>query len=134
MTDQVPSKDLVARLRKEAQAGGHGDFATFLSQCADALERTAPEPMERLQRPFTPDEAKAYKAFVNEHFESPHCSTCACGLTPEPAAAHVDWLGLALELEAQAKRVESQTVERAMVAGARGLRLMGAAQPPGDHS
>lgn len=49
---------------------------------------------------------------------------------PEPAGAHVDWLGLALELETQAKRVESQTVERAMVAGAHGLRLMGAAQPP----
>lgn len=37
----------------------------------------------------------------------------------------VDWLGLALDLEAQARRVESQTVERAMLAAAHGLRLMG---------
>jgi hypothetical protein len=37
----------------------------------------------------------------------------------------VDWLGLALELEAQAERVESQTARRAMLAGAHGLRLMG---------
>jgi hypothetical protein len=43
----------------------------------------------------------------------------------KPVATGVDWLGLALDLEAQAKRVESQTVERAMLAGARGLRLMG---------
>jgi hypothetical protein len=39
--------------------------------------------------------------------------------------ARVDWLGLALDLEAQAKRVESQTTERVMLAAARGLRLMG---------
>lgn len=37
----------------------------------------------------------------------------------------VDWKGLALELDAQAKRVSSQTTERAMVAAAHGLRLMG---------
>jgi hypothetical protein len=37
----------------------------------------------------------------------------------------VDWLGLALDLEAQAKHVESQTVERAMTAAACGLRMMG---------
>lgn len=53
--------------------------------------------------------------------------------TPQPArapldsASAVDWLGRALDLEAQAKRVESQTVERAMLAGAHALRLMGAA-------
>jgi hypothetical protein len=41
------------------------------------------------------------------------------------ASLTVDWLGRALDLEAQAKRVESQTVERAMLAGARALRLMG---------
>jgi hypothetical protein len=51
----------------------------------------------------------------------------------EPAGGQVDWLGLALELESQAKRVESQTVERAMLAAAHGLRLMGAAQPPRDE-
>lgn len=45
--------------------------------------------------------------------------------TDAPAAGGVDWLGLALDLEAQAKRVESQTVERAMLAAAHGLRLMG---------
>jgi hypothetical protein len=38
----------------------------------------------------------------------------------------VDWLGLALDLEQQAKRVESQTAQRAMLAGANGLRLMAA--------
>lgn len=37
----------------------------------------------------------------------------------------VDWLGMALELEAQAKRVESKTAMRAMYSAARGLRLMG---------
>lgn len=46
--------------------------------------------------------------------------------------SNVDWLGLAMELEAQAKRVESQTVERAMLAGAHGLRLMGA-ESTGDQ-
>lgn len=51
----------------------------------------------------------------------------------EPASAPVDWLGLALDLEAQAKRVESQTVERSMTAAAHGLRLMGAAQPPASE-
>ena len=39
---------------------------------------------------------------------------------------NVDWVGLALDLEEQAKRVESQTAQRAMLAGANGLRLMGA--------
>lgn len=39
----------------------------------------------------------------------------------------VDCIGLALELEAQAKRVESQTVERAMLAAANGLRNIEAA-------
>ena len=43
-----------------------------------------------------------------------------------PRPRQVDWLGLALDLEQQAKRVESQTAERAMIAGAHGLRLMGA--------
>jgi hypothetical protein len=38
----------------------------------------------------------------------------------------VDWLGAALDLEAQATRVDSQTVERAMKAGAHRLRLLGA--------
>jgi hypothetical protein len=38
-------------------------------------------------------------------------------------ARQIDFLGLALELETQAKRVESQSVERAMSAAARGLRL-----------
>lgn len=39
--------------------------------------------------------------------------------------SNVDWLGLALELESQAKRATSQSMQRAMEAGARGLRLMG---------
>lgn len=38
----------------------------------------------------------------------------------------VDCIGLALDLEAQAKRVESQTVERAMLAAANGLRIIAA--------
>lgn len=54
--------------------------------------------------------------------------TGSAGSNPAAVAPpSVDWLGLALDLEAQAKRVESQTVERAMLAGAHGLRLMGAA-------
>jgi hypothetical protein len=36
----------------------------------------------------------------------------------------VDCIGLALDLEVQAKRVESQTVERAMLAAANGLRII----------
>jgi hypothetical protein len=52
--------------------------------------------------------------------------------TSAPAAnaavqAQVDWIGLALDLEQQAKRVESQTTERAMLAAAHGLRLIGPA-------
>ncbi|WP_334166287.1 NUMOD4 motif-containing HNH endonuclease [Achromobacter mucicolens] len=38
-------------------------------------------------------------------------------------ADNTDYIGLALELESAAKRVESQTVQRAMEAGAHGLRL-----------
>ena len=45
----------------------------------------------------------------------------------QPVAGAVDWLGLALELEWQAKSVESGGAERAMKSGAHGLRLMGAA-------
>lgn len=41
--------------------------------------------------------------------------------------AAVDWAGLALDLEQQAKRVESKTAKRVMNAAAHGLRLMGAA-------
>ena len=36
----------------------------------------------------------------------------------------VDCIGLALDLEAQAKRVESQTVQRTMLAAANGLRII----------
>jgi hypothetical protein len=50
-----------------------------------------------------------------------------CAPTSAAPAAGVDWLGLALDLEAQARRVQSQTAERAMLAAAHGLRLMGAA-------
>ena len=39
----------------------------------------------------------------------------------------VDCIGLALDLETQSKRVESQTVERAMIAAANGLRIIEAA-------
>jgi hypothetical protein len=47
--------------------------------------------------------------------------------TPQPQrkwVGTVDCIGLALDLEAQAKRVESQTVERAMLAAANGLRII----------
>ena len=47
----------------------------------------------------------------------------------QQARADVDWRGLALDLEARAKTVESQTTERAMLAAAHGLRLMGSAPP-----
>lgn len=43
----------------------------------------------------------------------------------------VDYIGLALELDTQAKRVESNTARRAMEAAANGLRLMGAALTQG---
>lgn len=46
----------------------------------------------------------------------------------EPAGG-VDCIGLALDLESTAKKVESQTAQRAMEAGAHGLRLL--AQPAG---
>jgi len=39
----------------------------------------------------------------------------------------VDCIGFALDLETQSKRVESQTVERAMIAAANGLRIIEAA-------
>jgi len=50
-------------------------------------------------------------------------------LLDKPAAQRqwvgtVDCIGLALDLEVQAKRVKSQTVERAMLAAANGLRII----------
>lgn len=49
-----------------------------------------------------------------------------------PAEAHggVDCIGLALDLEARAKTVESQNTERAMKAAAHGLRLLAAKPQP----
>lgn len=47
----------------------------------------------------------------------------------EPKQGGVDCIGLALELEARAKLVESQTTERAMLAAANGLRLLATPQP-----
>jgi hypothetical protein len=55
---------------------------------------------------------------------------CDCGGYTIPPAAQRQWvgtvdcIGLALDLEAQAKRVESQTVERAMLAAANGFRTI----------
>lgn len=46
-----------------------------------------------------------------------------------PADGQVDCIGLALELESQAKRVESQSVERAMAAAAQALRLLVTTEP-----
>jgi hypothetical protein len=53
----------------------------------------------------------------------------AGGTAGGDAATNVDWLGHALDLEAQARRVESNTARRAMLGGAHALRLMGTAQP-----
>jgi hypothetical protein len=50
------------------------------------------------------------------------------------AASNVDWLGHALDLEAQAQRVESNTARRAMLSGASALRLMGIAVPQAAQS
>jgi hypothetical protein len=41
---------------------------------------------------------------------------------------NVDCIGLALDLEARAKTVESQTTERVMLAAAHGLRLIAGSQ------
>lgn len=41
----------------------------------------------------------------------------------------MDCIGLALELESQAQRVESQSVERAMAAAAQALRLLATTEP-----
>ncbi len=52
---------------------------------------------------------------------------CGPYTTPQPKrkwVGTVDCIGLALDLEAQAKRVESQTVERAILAAANGLRII----------
>lgn len=53
-------------------------------------------------------------------------SDCRAALASAPLAGeadNTDYIGLALELESAAKRVESQTVQRAIEAGAHGLRL-----------
>jgi hypothetical protein len=57
------------------------------------------------------------------------CKQCFPVYTTPPAAQRqwvgtVDCIGLALDLEVQAKRVESQTIERAMLAAANGLRII----------
>jgi hypothetical protein len=61
--EQPPSKDLVAKLRSYHPTSG---YSRYMRQAADEIER--------LSRP------------VHER-EPPHCSTCSCGLAPEPAAA-----------------------------------------------
>lgn len=55
----------------------------------------------------------------------------ALSQSPAPAPqGGVDCIDLALDLEARAKTVESQTTERAMSAAAHGLRLLASAQAP----
>lgn len=52
----------------------------------------------------------------------------AQGVPADPRT--VDCIGLALDLEARSKVVESQTTERAMLAAAHGLRLLAATPAP----
>lgn len=74
MTDQLPSKDLVSRLRLAA---------TFLAlrepkeNADDELMREAADEIERLQRELVR---------ISAEREPPHCSNCGCGLAPEPPA------------------------------------------------
>src|SRR5687768_6579024 len=71
MTDPVPSKEqsIAERLRAIAR-GVCTPIAVRLAQ----IEEIADE-IERLKRP------------AHER-EPPHCSTCGCGLAPEPPAMH----------------------------------------------
>ena len=49
----------------------------------------------------------------------------ATASAPAPHMSGVDWHGLALDLESEAQRATSQTMQRAMEAAAHGLRLIG---------
>lgn len=74
--------------------------------------------------------AEAYQAGAEFALRSKVLHAAAPAPTPAPVGAqereHVDCIGLALDLEARAKTVESQTTERAMRAAAHGLRLLAA--------
>lgn len=74
LADEYRRSEVEARKLGEAQ----GELIAL------QLKQLAHEPLA--QRSFTPEEARAYRAFINEHFEAPHCSTCGCGLTHEPEA------------------------------------------------
>ena len=70
-----------------------------------------------------PEWIDATRVFVHTNFPVFPIPTAP----PKPKPLTVDCIGLALDLEKQSKRVESQTVERAMKAAAHGLRLIEAA-------
>jgi len=73
---------------------------------------------------------EAYELADNNDPEGYNAIKVMCGdvqkmLSPQRTwVGTVDCIGLALDLEAQAKRVESQTVQRTMLAAANGLRII----------
>jgi Domain of unknown function (DUF4406) len=63
--------------------------------------------------------------FIDEHAAAGIPWPRATASAPAHHLSGVDWHGLALDLESEAQRVTSQTMQRAMEAAANGLRLMG---------
>lgn len=64
--------------------GEHDLFCVPLSSPAGKLRPFMQSEPSLVQRTFTPEEARAYRSFINEHFEAPHCQSCDCGSPTQP--------------------------------------------------
>jgi hypothetical protein len=125
-----------------AEADFEQNTITLKMQCSDYkvgagqhwLHTTPPAQPAPVQEPVV-----FYRCNGCGHaYEQVHPTSCDCMeaggfdrveyYTTPPAQRQwvgtVDCIGLALDLEAQAKRVESQTVQRTMLAAANGLRII----------
>ena len=136
------NKDEALRLALEALELAHPRFGIAtekhkqtITAIKQALAAPVQEPVGWISnKDFEPIRIRimqeAYELADNNDPEGYNAIKVMCGdvqkmLSPQRTwVGTVDCIGLALDLEAQAKRVESQTVQRTMLAAANGLRII----------
>lgn len=147
MTDPVPSKDLVTELRA---TNNRPEFAQIYLR---HLAQRAADEIESLQRQVEALSIHAAKwvtralelqtnlARVTGEREPPHCSTCGCGLAPEPAVTPSERLrriafdlsDLAINPPRELNRTELAKIAARMLSASAHVELgERTAQPPGD--